>query len=469
MEPYARNSTTGMREPRRSDKENAPGTTVKTAPSAFAHLASLASKLRARRDAVLQAWRQAVARDPFTQSGAMLSRVQFFDHIPEVLELFERRLCVASDAESAEAERDNRRTAAEHGIVRWQQGFQLQELMQDWGHLHLCLLEELEHHAADHPEFPIEAMSIARVRLTQLCNEGISQSALEYAQLQQAEAAGRLTALEQALSRLQELEQKRAETWREAAHDLRGNLGVVKNVTAGLHREGLAEDARDQLQAVLKRGVDSLHLLLNDLVDLARLEAGHEIRKVSTFDAAQLIHDLCENFEPLAGERSLFLHADGPDAMSVEGDAVKVGRIAQNLILNALHYTERGGVSVSWEAIDTVDARRWLLCVKDTGPGFDDGAVTPVAAALKEGTDDLNTVEREGEQVGMATPEIQPPRTLDSRSMSRPHNAGEGIGLSIVKRICELLDATLELQTSPGQGTTFRVNFPRFYEEGARE
>ncbi len=155
--------------------------------------------------------------------------------------------------------------------------------------------------------------------------------------------------------------------------------------------------------------------------------------------------------------------------MAVEGDAVKVRRIAQNLILNALHYTDRGGVRVTWEAIDTIDARRWLLCVKDTGPGFDDGAATPVAAALKEGTDDLNTVERAGEQVGMAAPEIQPARTLDRESTSRPHKAGEGIGLSIVKRICELLDATLELQTSPGQGTTFRVNFPRSYGEGARE
>jgi len=89
--------------------------------------------------------------------------------------------------------------------------------------------------------------------------------------------------------------------------------------------------------------------------------------------------------------------------------------------------------------------------------------------ALKEGTDDLREVERKGEQVGMPAPEIKPAVTLESESASRQHRAGEGVGLSIVKRICELLDATLELETRPGRGTTFRVNFPRTYSGDDRE
>jgi signal transduction histidine kinase len=441
----------------------------KTTSPIRAQLAALASRLGARRNAILQAWRRAVDEDLLSESGAKLSRVQFFDHIPEVLDSFEHLLCTATDEEDLATERENRDLAAEHGRVRWQQGYQLQEVMHDWGHLHLCLLQELERDATRQRDVPIEVMSIARIRLTQLCNKGISQSAMEYAQLQQAEASGRLTALERAFDRLQELEQQRAETWREAAHDLRGNLGVVKNVTAVLNRNGLPQASRDQLQATLKRGVDSLHLLLNDLVDLARLEAGHEQRHVASFDAAQLTHALCATFKPLADERSLFLLADGPDTLAVEGDAVKVQRIAQNLILNALHYTDRGGVSVSWAALDTVDAQRWVLCVKDTGPGFDARALPAVATALKEGTEDLNDVERRGEQVGVPDPEIKPAPTLDSESTSRHQRAGEGVGLSIVKRICELLDATLELETQPGRGTTFRVNFPRYYSTGSAQ
>jgi signal transduction histidine kinase len=465
MEPDPQNFTNGARQP----PQDADETAVGIPPSILTHLAALASRLGARRELILQAWRRLVTKDPMAESGALLSRVQFFDHIPEVLDLFDRRLRISSEAEGAAAEDENRRLAAEHGVVRWQQGYQLQELMEDWGDLQLCLIQELERDAAAHPEVPIEVMAIARVRLTQLCNEGISQSAVEYAQLQQAEAAGRLAALEQALVRLQELEQQRAETWREAAHDLRGNLGVVKNVTVGLHRDDLADASRSQLQAILKRGVDSLHRLLNDLVDLARLEAGHEQRKLSQFDAAQLLRELCETFRPLADERSLFLRVEGADSLAVHGDAVKVQRIAQNLILNALHYTDRGGVSISWQAIDTIDAKRWVLCVEDTGPGFANGALPAVAVALKEGTDDLREVERKGDQVGIPGPEIKPAPTLESASTSRSHQAGEGVGLSIVKRICELLDATLELETQPGRGTTFRVNFPRSYNEKAPE
>jgi signal transduction histidine kinase len=88
----------------------------------------------------------------------------------------------------------------------------------------------------------------------------------------------------------------------------------------------------------------ALHLLLNDLVDLARLEAGHEHRQLASFDAARVVRELGATFKPLADERSLFLHAEGADTLQVEGDPVKLQRIAQNLILNALHYTDRGGV-----------------------------------------------------------------------------------------------------------------------------
>ena len=427
------------------------------------HLATLASELSARRDTILQAWRRAVAEDPRAESGVKLSRAQFFDHIPQVLDAFEQRLRAPTNAQDTDAEDESRRMAAEHGIVRWQQGYRLQEVMQDWGSLHLCLLRELERCAADHPEVPNQVMSIARTRLAQLCNEGVSQSAVEYANLERTEAAGRLTALEQALVRLQDLEQQRAQSWREAAHDLRGNLGVVKTVAAGLTREGLPDASRNQLQAMLKRGVDSLHLLLNDLVDLARLEAGHEHQQLAIVDAAQLLRDLCASFKPLADDRSLFLHAEGPDTLQVEADAVKLQRVAQNLILNALHYTDRGGVRVTWAALDTADTQRWTLCVEDTGPGFEDGAVPALAQALKDGTDDLKAIERKGEQVGIPDPEIKPAPTMASQSTSRRQRAGEGVGLSIVKRICELLDATLELETKPGRGSTFRVNFPRSY------
>ena len=427
-------------------------------------LNALASRLAARRRPILQAWREAVEHDPQATTGAELSRAQFYDHIPDLLDAFERSLRSQGGAEKASAEQESLSTAALHGLVRWQQGYKLQELMRDWGHLQMCLFKELHRDLLAHPEHDSSVLAPASLRLIELCNLGITQSAVEYGHLQQVEAEGRLAGLQQAVERLRELERGRAEIWREAAHDLRGNLGVVKNVTAGLNLEGLPEHKRAQLQALLKKGVDSLHGMLNDLVDLARLEAGHERRQIAGFDAAGLLRELTAGFKPLADERGLFLTASGPDVLQLEGDAVKVQRIAQNLLLNALHYTEQGGVIVSWARIETTDSARWLLCVQDTGPGFEDGALPPVAIAIKQATDESQDVENQGEQVGAPAHEIKPAPTMGSVSYTRRQRPGEGVGLSIVKRICEVLDATLELETEPGNGTTFRVSFPCHYK-----
>jgi signal transduction histidine kinase len=141
--------------------------------------------------------------------------------------------------------------------------------------------------------------------------------------------------------------------------------------------------------------------------------------------------------------------------LAVEGDAAKVQRIAQNLILNALGATRRGGVRVVWGDRNVPGAEQWMLCVQDTGPGLQlQSVAAPMEQALLDAT----------EKAHESDPGAAPP-TLSSESAPRApaDTAGEGIGLSIVKRLCELLDASLELETAPGAGTTFRVIFPRAY------
>jgi signal transduction histidine kinase len=215
---------------------------------------------------------------------------------------------------------------------------------------------------------------------------------------------------------------------------------------------------------MLKSGVDWMHAFLNELMTLSRLEAGHERRSIEPFDAAALLKELCNSMRPLSIERRLFLTALGPDVLAVEGDKIKVRRIAQNLLNNALNYTESGGVKVEWRIDETVGTARWSLCVEDTGPGMRDGPVTPMAYALKDATDlEASTLEAPGGE----QPNAPPAPTMRSQSENRARTTatGEGVGLSIVKRLCELLDASLELQTKPGKGTTFRVMFPLRYTE----
>jgi signal transduction histidine kinase len=160
------------------------------------------------------------------------------------------------------------------------------------------------------------------------------------------------------------------------------------------------------------------------------------------------------------------LKVAGPATWQVEGDAVKTRRIVQNLLLNALKYTQEGGVTVSWGDSRANDAARWMVCVQDTGPGFHAGPGAPLAGALEGATDEARQVERdasggEGWHGGAETA-VSPPRTPDNRPVHQER--GEGIGLSIVKRLCELLEASLELESEPGKGTTIRVILPRRYQ-----
>jgi signal transduction histidine kinase len=431
-----------------------------------AHLSGLASWLAGRRDQILRDWHSAIARDPQVSTPTGVSRTQFNDHIPQVLDAFERRLQAENEVDKAQAHSDEKRSASEHGLHRWQQGYNQREAIREWGHLQYVLLSELEEYGRTHPQLQASAMPVARRALVRLCGEGVAESAARYERLQRAEAAGRMRELESALQQLQSLDRQRAETWREAAHDLRGTVGVISNASAILLREAETDPSRSSISQILQRSVTSLRGLLSDLMDLARLEAGQEYRRFRRFDAADMLREFCDNIRPLAAERNLFLKAEGPSSLPVVGDSVKILRIAQNLVLNALKVTERGGVCVQWEERLVPGAQQWVLCVQDTGPGFrPQSPSAPLESALREATEEAHELD-----ASAGTP-AAPAATLDSQSDPRSFNipAGEGIGLSIVKRLCELLDASLELETAPGAGTTFRVVLPRVYPEGEND
>ena len=302
-------------------------------------------------------------------------------------------------------------------------------------------------------------LSKARRAWAEVCTEGVSESTAKYFHLQQIEAMGNVRDLEKALQQVDALERQRAELWREAAHDLRGNLGVVVTAAAGLGMQGVSQPLREDFLRVLSKNVASLHELLEDVTDLARLQAGHERRQVKAFDAAAVLRELCERMTILAQEHGLYLNAEGPATLPVEGDAIKVQRIAQNLLLNAIKYTPRGGVTFSWGDSRQNDANRWMLSVQDTGPGFHAGPGAPIAGALEAATEEsrqMDTPSRAREE-----PDAAREGAPDRRPIHQER--GEGIGLSIVKRLCELLDATVEVESNPGQGTTFRILFPREY------
>jgi signal transduction histidine kinase len=430
------------------------------------HLRALAAHLRARRDLILDAWRAYGQDIPGRNIAESLSRVQFNDHIPTVLEVLSRTLEAWPDESEAATGEIAPDEVSEHGLQRWQQGYSLNEVLREWGYLQMCVAAELERYAVEHPSLEPSVMPTARRVWSLLCAEGVTSSATQYGRLQQTESTGHVNALERALAALQAMESTRAEAWRTAAHDLRGSVTVVKGA-ATLNASGAAlpEVLRAEVADMLSKGVSSLHEMLDDLLSLARLEAGHEHRSVTAFDAAVLIRDFGAASQSAATERGLYLKMDGPGTLPVEGDSAKILRILQNLLLNAVKYTERGGVTLSWGTDTTRDTDRWTFSVQDTGPGIDDAGADTIGKDLQDATDVSDDARDASDDRRRDMPGAS---TVPSESGGSPKGGqqhGEGVGLSIVKRLCDLLDASLELSTEPGQGTTFRVILPRSYGE----
>lgn len=434
-------------------------------------LEALASHLSSQRVAILQSWRSAVDNDRELTAPSSLPRTQFNDHIPELLNAFEKRLHAWPHVESPASEQQRTQDAASHGLLRWQQGYRLREVTREWGHLHLCLADVLESYSTSHPDLEPTVMATAWRSLAELCSQGVSESTTQYFELEKVEAAGHVRDMEQTLEEVRELERRRTALFRQAAHDLRGNVGVVKNVTFGLTQNVVSETMRDEFLRLLERSVSSLNSMLDEVMDLARLQAGYELRNVQAFDAAVLLKELFEHLQPLATDRGLFLQADGPDEFPVEGDAVKIRRIVQNLLLNALKYTSAGGVTLRWGDSRNNDPMRWLLCVQDTGPGIHAGPGAPLVEALQGATTESREVDERlsnGEQHSDPSDQAVSVAARTDPPDPRPvhQTRGEGIGLSIVKRLCELLDASLEVESTPGEGTAFRIVLPRHYYAG---
>jgi signal transduction histidine kinase len=410
---------------------------------------ALAAHLHASRERIVLAWRERVAQDPTLTTAFAISLTQFTDNVPRVLDAFELAVGADSAQRVAQAEDQQREGASEHGLQRWQQGYDLRETVREWGHLQGCLMSELEDYAAAHPELQASLIRHAREALVNLCGEGACESAARYARLQQAEAAGRINDLQSVADQLRALERARADILRQAAHDLRGSVAVISNASAVLARTS-SEQVRSDSQKILDRGIKSARSLLTDLIELTRLEAGHDLLQISSFDASELLRNLGESLRPMAAARGLFLNLHGPRSLLVNGDPVKVQRIAQNLLLNALGATGTGGITVSWR--EPVQDGRWVLSIADTGPGLVGAHATPLTQALAEPADAGTDLKQ-----GAAPTDREPPRAPLSDPAVVP---GEGIGLSIVKRLCELLGAGIEVKSEQGAGTEFRLSFP---------
>lgn len=174
----------------------------------------------------------------------------------------------------------------------------------------------------------------------------------------------------------------------------------------------------------------SLLDLINDLLDLAKIEAGKMELHISEFDLAATCFDLIDFIRPLASKKELELRADvAPDLPRMMGDSGRVKQILYNLLSNAVKFTPQGGrVRLS---ADLDSEGQVVLRVSDTGPGIPQ--------------DKLHLI-------------FEKFRQLDS-SRTREYE-GTGLGLAITRELVKLLQGQIEVRTEVGKGTEFIVRLP---------
>ncbi len=430
----------------------------------FQQLVALSGHLSSRRAQIMEAWRKASEEDQDQTTVDSLTRAQFNDHMPQVLEAFETKLAAAPDGRlEAVAEEKQKLEEVKHGQHRWQQGYPLREVTREWGHLHMCLSQELMIFAASNPNIEPETITEAHYELIRFVNTAINESLSQYVRMEKESAADRARDLEQALAELAEVERQRGTLIREAVHDLGGSMQTVTAAASVLGFSHLPEERRAVVVETIERGVKSLRVMLGELMSLARLEAGQEQRHVAPFDVADLLKGLASASQSRAVEKGLILETTGPDPLMVEGDSDKVHRIAQNLVINALKYTESGGVELSW---GVEGAEHWFLMIKDTGPGLSGRPGSPMVEGLLGATQSAREADKRAVQAGGSSSHVLPP-TSGFAGTAVGQQPGEGIGLAIVKRLCDLLNASIELSSSSEDGTTFRVLLPVRYDSNS--
>ena len=186
----------------------------------------------------------------------------------------------------------------------------------------------------------------------------------------------------------------------------------------------------------IRKAAENLTELVDDLLDLAKVEAGKTVVVASPFTAASLFGALRGMLRPLlVGDAVALVFEDPRDVPPLDTDEGKVSQILRNFISNAIKFTERGEVRV-WATADPV-ADTVSLHVRDTGIG--------IAAS------DIEIIFQEFGQVA---------HRLQGRVK------GTGLGLPLAKKLAELLGGRITVESTPGEGSTFSVTVPRIYHAG---
>ncbi len=219
------------------------------------------------------------------------------------------------------------------------------------------------------------------------------------------------------------------------SHEIRSPMNAILGFSELLEPEGLTPRQSQYVRAIRDSGSALLHLI-NDILDLSKLEAG----RLELHPAPTDMRDSCEFLRTVFGQQALMkslqlqfdISPDLPRALLL--DRLRLRQVLVNLLSNAIKFTERGRIKtrVSWQNQEPDGMGTLLIDIEDTGIGIPADKLEEVFKPFVQ-ADSGRTAEKEG----------------------------TGIGLTIVKRLTELMGGTLAVESSVGQGTAFHLRFTK--------
>lgn len=272
-----------------------------------------------------------------------------------------------------------------------------------------------------------------RDRLEEMVRERTAELTLEVEKYQRAQAALIQAKAESERARA-EAERARADAeyaneaksrfMAAASHDLRQPLGALSLYVGAL--EARPTKADETLIRNMQKCVTNLGEMLNNLLDLSKLEAGVVTTELDDFPLDRVFGEITAGHQPRSELKGLSLRCR-TTGLVAHTDAVLFGRIVANLVSNAIRYTERGGVLVG---VRRFRGKRWVE-VWDTGVGIPE--------------DKIGQIFEEFRQLG---------------NSERNREKGSGLGLAIVARTATLLGLEVRVRSTPGKGSMFAIELP---------